>query len=174
MSIFSPEQTKHTCPYDHTAHTPPLAAGHAQEPPRRAGAEAQWRALHHRDGVPEHCVQRAGTWAQPLLLKAEALDLVEVVAGLLGRHIVGGHARDGLVAGVVRGVEHQRALSGVYLAHIIGSQVHLAEGWSNGMQCRCKQHNTAMPLSTACRRPSPRNILENLRELPDMRALSVS
>lgn len=73
------------------------------------------------------CSQRR-TRAQLLLLEAEALDLVEVVAGLLGRHIVGGHARDGLVAGVVRGVEHQCALSGVHLAHITGSQGSPAPG----------------------------------------------
>lgn len=35
---------------------------------------------------------------QPLLLKAEALDLVEVISGLVWDHIVSGHTSDGLRA----------------------------------------------------------------------------
>ena len=46
------------------------------------------------------------TRAQLLLLKAEALDLVEVVAGLLRGDVVCGHSCDSLVAGVVCVVEY--------------------------------------------------------------------
>ncbi len=61
------------------------------------------------------CCGRAHTRAQLLLLEAEALDLVEVVPGLLRGHVVGGHACDGLVAGVVGIVEDQGALPWVHL-----------------------------------------------------------
>ena len=59
--------------------------------------------------------RRAHTRAQLLLLKAEALDLIEVVASLLWGHVVGGYSGDGLVAGVVGIVEDQGALPWVHL-----------------------------------------------------------
>ncbi len=73
-------------------------------------------------------VQPEHTRAQLLLLEAEALYLVEIVASLLGRHVVGGHTRDRLVAGIVRGIEHQRALPRVHLPRITGSQASPAPG----------------------------------------------
>lgn len=51
------------------------------------------------------------TRPQPLLLKAEALDLVEILARLLWRHVIGGHACHGLVAGIVRRVEGKCTLT---------------------------------------------------------------
>jgi hypothetical protein len=49
-------------------------------------------------------------WAQPLLLKAKALNLVKVDPSLHGGDVVCGDPRDGLVCGVVRFVERQRVL----------------------------------------------------------------
>ena len=76
------------------------------------------------------------TWPQLLLLEAEALDLVEVQAGLLRRHVVRGHAGDRALAQVVRRVEHQRALARPHLC---------ARGHS--VACR--------PMSVPCCSPAP-------------------
>ncbi len=55
------------------------------------------------------------TRPQPLLLKTEALDLVEILPSLLRRHIVCGDTCHGFVAGVVRRVEGKCALTWRYL-----------------------------------------------------------
>mmetsp|Transcript_1784 Transcript_1784/g.5195 ORF Transcript_1784/g.5195 Transcript_1784/m.5195 type:complete len:285 (-) Transcript_1784:426-1280(-) len=59
---------------------------------------------------------------QLLLLKAEALYLVEVRAGLLGRDVVGGNTSDDLVAHILSRVERQSALARSHLNTALGWQ----------------------------------------------------
>lgn len=46
--------------------------------------------------------------SQPLLLKAEALDFIEVVGRLVRHHIVSGHTSDGMRAAAHRGGSDDR------------------------------------------------------------------
>ena len=70
---------------------------------------------------------------EPLLLEAEALDLVEVGAGLEGHHVVGGDAVDGPVGRVGGRVEGQSCLPGTHLGgggqeYCGGQGCHVASG----------------------------------------------
>eukprot|EP00416_Gambierdiscus_australes_P022071 CAMPEP_0171064700 /NCGR_PEP_ID=MMETSP0766_2-20121228/6450_1 /TAXON_ID=439317 /ORGANISM="Gambierdiscus australes, Strain CAWD 149" /LENGTH=163 /DNA_ID=CAMNT_0011520765 /DNA_START=90 /DNA_END=582 /DNA_ORIENTATION=+ len=66
---------------------------------------------HHRIDEEENWQVDFLLRIDQLLVKTEALDLVEVEARLWRDHMVDGHANDRLVRGVLRTVERQRSLT---------------------------------------------------------------